>query len=65
MSLTAAAIPNVSHGATKRPDGLLSSYQATKLPSLIELASVTGRCEMKTLEGYYNVKAETLVAKLA
>jgi len=46
--------------ATKLP-----SYQATKLPSLIELASVTGHCEIKTLEGYYNVKAETLVAKLA
>jgi len=32
---------------------------------LIELASVTGRCEIKTLEGCYNVKANTLVAKLA
>lgn len=52
ISLTAAAIPNVSHGATKRTDGLLPSYQATKLPSLIELARVTGHCEIKTLEGY-------------
>lgn len=48
-----------------RRSDLMACYQAIKLPSLIELASVTGRCEMKTLEGYYNVKAETLVAKLA
>jgi hypothetical protein len=32
---------------------------------LIELASVTGHFEINTLEGYYNIRAEALVAKLA
>ncbi|WP_268746607.1 hypothetical protein [Pseudomonas syringae] len=36
---------------------------ATKLPSLIELDSVTGHCEINTLEG--TTRAEALVAKLA
>ncbi|MEE5106199.1 site-specific integrase [Pseudomonas alliivorans] len=38
---------------------------ATKLPNLIELASVTGHREMNMLKRYYNITAEELAAKLA
>lgn len=45
-----------------RGSDLMACYQATKLDRACQF---TGRCEIKTLEGYYNVKVETLVAKLA
>ncbi|ENG0051960.1 site-specific integrase, partial [Pseudomonas aeruginosa] len=38
---------------------------ATKLPNLIELASVTGHREVNMLKRYYNITAEELAAKLA
>ncbi|MEE5117115.1 site-specific integrase [Pseudomonas alliivorans] len=38
---------------------------ATKLPNLIELASVTGHREVNMLKRYYNTTAEELAAKLA
>lgn len=37
---------------------------ATKLPNLIELASVTGHREVNMLKRYYNITAEELAAKL-
>lgn len=38
---------------------------ATKLPNLIELASMTGHREVNMLKRYYNITAEELAAKLA
>lgn len=38
---------------------------ATKLPNLIELASVTGHREVNMLKRYYNINAEELAAKMA
>jgi integrase len=38
---------------------------ATKLPNLIELASVTGHRDVNMLKRYYNITAEELAAKLA
>ncbi|MGG5222082.1 site-specific integrase [Pseudomonas syringae pv. coryli] len=38
---------------------------ATKLPNLIELASVTGHLEVNMLKRYYNITAEELATKLA
>nr|WP_241152641.1 tyrosine-type recombinase/integrase [Pseudomonas viridiflava] len=38
---------------------------ATKLPNLIELASVTGHQAVKMLNRYYHISAEEPTAKLA
>ncbi|WP_241090511.1 hypothetical protein [Pseudomonas viridiflava] len=53
---------DLQHEATCR---LATCRLATKLPNLIELASVTGHREVNMLKRYYNISAEELPAKLA